>query len=80
MSEQPPVRPRALSPGMMVLLIGVGIILLLPGLCATGAVYLTWAVDPSGIDAGLIAIWVAGIAVSAGGVMLIRYAVRRDPA
>ena len=79
----PPVprpRPRALSPVMMVLLIGAGIILLLPGLCSLASIVILSGIDPRGIDIGFILLWTACLAASAGGVMLIRYAVRRDPA
>jgi hypothetical protein len=87
MTDQPTpppasVRPRALSPTVMVLLIGIGIILLLPGLCSLAAIVILSGIDPRGIfnDGRLVLLWAGCIAVSIGGIMLIRYALRREPA
>ena len=60
----------------MVLLILVGIILLLPGLCSLAAIVI---LAGGGLDGRLLLLWMFCFAVSAGGIWLIRYAVRKDP-
>jgi hypothetical protein len=71
----PPVpRPAPLSGWITAIMIIVGIILLLPGLCALvfGAISLS---SPSSA-AGIMPFVVVGLLVGFGGVMLIRAAIR----
>jgi hypothetical protein len=77
MTVPPPPR-RARSGALTVLMFLVGILLLLPGLCA-GAFVVAFAVDPQGLfnNAELLWLWATCFAVAAGGSALIRYAVRR---
>jgi len=76
MSDQPPRPASTRSVALTVLLIIVGIILLLPGLCSLATIAILWSVGPTGVfdDAGLILLWVFRLAVSIGGIVLIRYA------
>ena len=76
MSDQPPVSVGACIPVLMVLLILVGIILLLPGLCSLAAIVI---LAGGGLDGRLLLLWMFCFTVSAGGIWLIRYAVRKDP-
>jgi hypothetical protein len=57
---------------LTILMVVIGVILLLPGICAlvfTGAVY-------SGDDSSLMMLWIACLLVSAGGIWLIVKAFR----
>ena len=61
----------------MVLLIIVGIILLLPGLCSLAAMLILTGMGGGGSHVFLL--WLFCFAVSAGGIWLIRFAVRKNP-
>ena len=71
--------PARRNPALTALMIVAGIILLLPGLCSL--VFIVVLVSDSFRDAfsdpGLTMLWIVCLAVSAGGVLLIRHAVRR---
>jgi hypothetical protein len=67
-----PRRPH--HPVVVVLLILIGIVLLLPGLCSLGFVLLTVR-DLSGAGE-FVFLWLITFVVAAGGILLIRYAVR----
>ena len=75
-SATPPARRH---PALTVLMIAGGIILLLPGLCSL--VFIVVLVSDSFRDAfsdsGLVMLWLVCFAVAAGGILLIRHAVRR---
>jgi len=73
--ESTPPR-RHLGPLLMVLLILVGIVLLLPGLCSL--VFIGLSVGSSSVGP-LGALWLICFLISAGGVALIVYAIRNRP-
>ncbi|MDC7784188.1 hypothetical protein PQJ75_28190 [Rhodoplanes sp. TEM] len=63
---------------MAVLMILVGLVLLLPGLCAGAFVVAFGLTDPrSLVDPGLVLLWATSAAVAAGGVLMIRAGRRR---
>ena len=70
--EPPPVPPpqRGLGGCAMVFLVLVGVVLLLPGLCSL------ISMGMFGASGGLGLIYLLTFAVAAGGIALIRYAVR----
>jgi len=72
--DVPPPR-NVLVTALMIL---VGIILLLPGLCSLILVGVLVYDDPVGTfrEPGLVLLWIVCLAVAAGGVLLIRRAVR----
>ena len=83
MSDQPPPfpspTPRARHPVLTFLLVAAGIILLLPGLCSLAAYIILFGNFAEALhEPGFMAILVVCLAISAGGVLLIRYAVRRS--
>jgi len=75
-------RARAPAPHSAVtgLLIALGIILLLPGLCSLAAMAVFLGIDPRGVvrDSELISLWLMCFVVSAAGIVLIRYARKRS--
>ena len=82
MSDQQPTRPGGPTPGrnpwVTALLILVGLVLLLPGLCSL--VFSTMLLtDPGGFgrDPGILALLLFCFAVGVGGVILIVFAIRR---
>jgi len=77
-----PSPPRSGQGGggaLTVLLILVGIVLLLPGLCSLAAIVILSAIDLKGVlsDPSLMLLWLVCIGVSIGGILLIRHAARR---
>ena len=66
------------------LLIALGIILLLPGLCSLAAMAVFLSLDPRSLlrqgNADLISLWFWCFVASAGGILLIRYARKRSQA
>ena len=71
--ESAPPR-RHLGAVLMVLLVLIGIILLLPGLCSL--VFMGLSVGSSSSSSPLPLLWVFTFGIAFGGVMLIRYAVK----
>ena len=67
------------SPAFNSLLFAAGLVLLLPGLCSIGFIVILSGEGLKDLfsDAGLVALWAVCLAVSAGGIVLIRHAVRR---
>jgi hypothetical protein len=65
---------RRLHPLLAILLVLIGIVLLLPGLCSLALIVL-YVRDLDGL-APMVVLWLITFAVAAGGVALIRYAVR----
>jgi hypothetical protein len=63
---------------MMILLIGLGILLLFPGLCSLAIIVYLADINPKNLlDEGLlVGLWLATFLVAAGGVLLIRHAIR----
>jgi hypothetical protein len=55
---------------MAILMIILGIILLLPGVCALGVMVL--ALPGGGIDGMFVMLWLVCFAIAAGGIALIR--------
>jgi len=86
MSDQPPVQPSGQqshrNPFVTALLIFIGIILLLPGLCSLIFSALTLSQGGlfgpgSGFDSPIVILWLICLLISAGGVALIMFAIRR---
>ncbi len=71
--EAPPPR-RHLGAVLMVFLILVGIVLLLPGLCSLG--FMVLSAGSSSSSSPLPLLWFLTFGIAAGGVVLIRYAIR----
>jgi hypothetical protein len=80
MSDEQPTRPRGATPGrnpwVTALLILIGLILLLPGLCSLIFTVVLLS-NPSGNDSGFLGLLVFCFLVGAGGVALIVFAIRR---
>jgi len=80
MADQPPLQPSDQSsrrnPFVTALLIFLGILLLLPGLCS---IILTAAIlqDPGGFGNGGISLLATCFMIGVGGVALIVFAIRR---
>jgi len=79
MSDPRPQPPRGEVPVWLgVLMILIGVILLLPGVCA--AVFAVGsALNPPGLfrDSQIVLLWFVCFAIAGGGIALIRLAVRR---
>jgi hypothetical protein len=71
--QQEPEERRPLDAAMKGLLIFLGALLLLPGLCA---LFFMFALG-GGWDTSLVGLWLVCLAISAGGIALIRAAARR---
>jgi hypothetical protein len=69
-------------PGVTVLLVLAGIVLLLPGLCSIGFIVILSGEGLKDLfsDAGLVGLWAVCFAISAGGILLIRHAWKRRTA
>ncbi|MGZ3311069.1 MAG: hypothetical protein ACXU8R_21380 [Xanthobacteraceae bacterium] len=68
----PPPQPR--NGCLTAIMVIIGIILLLPGLCAI--IFGVGSMTGSHFDSGLMPFILVGLAVGAGGIMLIRAAIR----
>jgi hypothetical protein len=81
MSDQQPARPPGPTPGrnpwITALLILIGLILLLPGLCSLIFAGVMVAGGGYGSDSGILVLLVVCLAVGVGGVALIVHAIRR---
>ena len=86
MSHQPPAQPSGQAPRrnpfVTALLIFIGIILLLPGLCSLIFAALTLSQGGlfgpgSSFDSPITMLWLICLLISAGGVALIMFAIRR---
>jgi uncharacterized membrane protein YjjB (DUF3815 family) len=66
-------------PGVTVLLIVAGVVLLFPGLCSLFVIFALFGDDVRDAlnDGGLVALWTVCLAISAGGILLIRQAWKR---
>ncbi|MFL5032316.1 MAG: hypothetical protein ACJ8E1_20785 [Xanthobacteraceae bacterium] len=73
---------RGQRPALTVLMVVAGVVLLFPGLCSLFFIFALFGDDFKDAlnDAGLVALWAICLALSAGGVLLIRHAVRRKKA
>lgn len=69
-SPTPPPPPPRRNPIITVLMVIVGLILLLPGVCALAFSSM------GGADAGFLSLFLICFAISAGGIMLIVNAIR----
>jgi hypothetical protein len=70
-ASKPPDNPRR-ERGLSVIMIIAGVVLLLPGLCSILAALVIANMAPGGgADGRLIAMWMACLAISGGGVWLI---------
>jgi len=78
---QPPAPRRTRNPFVTGLLIFIGVILLLPGLCSLifVAVGLSQGglFDGGSVDSSILTLWLICLTIGAGGVTLIIFAVRR---
>jgi uncharacterized membrane protein YjjB (DUF3815 family) len=76
----PPPSSGAPSRALTIVAIVAGAILLLPGICAA-AFMAGFATDPGTlfVSPGLLILWFICFAISAGGIMLIRRAIKRPP-
>ena len=72
-SETAPPR-RHLGPVLMVLLVLIGIVLLLPGLCSLA--FIVASAGSSSSSSPLPLLWLLTFGIAAGGIVLIRYAVK----
>ena len=60
------------------LMVIIGLVLLLPGLCSIWGVMVITGIDPRGAqDPRMIALWVVCFAISIAGILLLRRALRR---
>ena len=80
LTPEPQPVPRPVAPGrrsvwVTALMIVVGVILLLPGLCAV--IFGGMALTEPRFDSGYVPFILFGVAVGIGGVFLIRAAIRR---
>jgi hypothetical protein len=75
----PPARSGG-QPLVTFLLIAAGVILIFPGVCSLAAIIILSGIDPQGVfnEGGLVLLWVACFALAIGGVLLIRFAIRRN--
>jgi hypothetical protein len=73
-APKPPRPQRRLHPLLAIVMVLMGIVLLLPGLCSL-AVIVLYARDLDGL-APMVVLWLITFAVAAGGIAFIRYAVR----
>jgi hypothetical protein len=74
-AEPPPPAPEPLHPVLAGLMILLGLLALLPGICAI--TFMVGMSLPGGFfDPGIALLWLVCLAISAGGILLIR-AVRR---
>ena len=78
MSDQPPAPGRRVDPVLTVLLLLGGIILLLPGLCSLVAIAIIVGDGLGDIPGSVFLLWIFCFALTAWGISLIRYAVRKD--
>jgi hypothetical protein len=62
---------------MAILMIILGIVLLLPGVCAVGVMVMELP-GSTGIDGLFVAIWLVCFAIAAGGIALIRAGARQS--
>jgi uncharacterized membrane protein YjjB (DUF3815 family) len=69
-------------PALTVLMVVAGVVLLFPGLCSLFFIFALFGDDFKDAlnEAGLVALWAICLALSAGGVLLIRHAIRRRKA
>jgi hypothetical protein len=77
MSDQqptPPSGPRPASVGVSILLFVIGVILLLPGLCAL----FFMGLGGGGTDPIFVLLWAICFGIAAGGIALIASAIRRQ--
>jgi divalent metal cation (Fe/Co/Zn/Cd) transporter len=77
MSDQqpaPPPDPRPASIGVSILLFVIGVILLLPGLCAL----FFMGLGGGGTEPIFVVLWLICFGIAAGGIALIVHAVRRQ--
>ena len=74
----PPARSGSQT-ALRILLIIIGIVLVFPGVCSLAVIVILSGIDPRGLldDKDLVLLWILCFVVAAGGIMLIRYAVRR---
>ncbi|MFL6937366.1 MAG: hypothetical protein ACJ8EJ_22215 [Xanthobacteraceae bacterium] len=80
--HEAPESRRQHRPALTVLMVVAGVVLLFPGLCSLFFIFALFGDDFKDAlnDAGLVALWAICLALSAGGVLLIRHAVRRKKA
>jgi hypothetical protein len=77
-AEPPPPAPEPLHPLLAGLLLLLGLIALLPGICAV--TFMVGMSLPGGFfDPGMVVLWLVCLAISAGGILLIRAVRRRRP-
>lgn len=70
----PPAPPRPRRPvAVSVIMVLIGVILLLPGVCA---IIFAGAMGGGGANGGIVLLWLISIAISVGGLMLIISAFR----
>jgi hypothetical protein len=80
MSDQlpaPPPGPRTPSLEVSILLFVIGVILLLPGLCALVFMVAYGTSGGSDIEPIFVVLWLICFGIAAGGIALIAHAVRR---
>lgn len=65
-------------PLLTILMVIIGVVLLLPGLCSIWGVVAITGIDPRGAqDPRMIALWVVCFAISIAGILLLHRALRR---
>jgi hypothetical protein len=74
MLESQSPNPKHRNPFLTVLMVIIGVILLLPGVCSLFFIFAAGV--PSANDSGLLGLWAVCFVISFGGVMLIRQAFR----
>ena len=74
-----PIQRLRRHPLLTALMIVIGVVLLLPGLCSLGI--LVWGFSDEGLrifnDASMVSLWLVTLLIAAGGIFLIVSAVRR---
>jgi hypothetical protein len=71
----PPALPPRRHPAVTALMMVIGLIALLPGICAV--TFIVAMTLPGGFfDGGILLLWLFCLVISAGGIKLIRVAVR----